>query len=207
MFAAGWDERYAFHSEGTCNIRKKDGMGDHVSKALFLDRDGVVNEDVGYVYRPEDFRFTEGIFEFCLTAQDLGYLLIIVTNQAGIARGYYTEEDYHKLNEWMLVEFKKEGVRIEAVYFCPYHPIDGIGAYKCESYDRKPNPGMIFKARDKFGIQLSKSILVGDKESDIEAGRRAGVGKLLLLKGKYPFTPSADIDVYDSIVDIGTKPF
>ena len=173
-----------------------------MTKAVFLDRDGVINEDAGYVYSPECFRFLEGIFEFCRTAQELGYLLIIITNQAGIARGYYSEEDFQRLNVWMLDEFMKKGVDIAEVYYCPYHPEHGVGQYKLDSNDRKPNPGMIFKARADFDIDLHNSILIGDKESDIEAGRRAGVGKLVFLKGKYPFTAAKDVDAYESLYDI-----
>jgi len=173
-----------------------------MNRALFLDRDGVINEDAGYVCLPEDFRFIEGIFELCRTAQELGYLIIVITNQAGIARGYYTEEDYQNLNEWMLTEFRKQGIDITAVYHCPYHPEHGIGKYKQDSFDRKPNPGMIFKARDEHSIDLSRSVLVGDKDSDMEAGRRVGVGSKYLLKGKYQTTVDEDIVVYGSLSSI-----
>ena len=175
-----------------------------MSKALFLDRDGVINEDTGYVCQPEDFRFIEGIFELCSTALGLGYLIIVITNQAGIARGYYAEEEFHSLNEWMLMEFEKQGIDIAAVYHCPYHPEYGIGKYKAESFDRKPEPGMIFKARDEHGIDLSRSVLIGDKDSDIEAGRRAGVGRNLLLRGKYQSTAD-DTDIYESLLDIAAQ--
>jgi D-glycero-D-manno-heptose 1,7-bisphosphate phosphatase len=163
-----------------------------MSRALFLDRDGVVNEDSGYVCRPEDFRFVRGIFDFCRAAQSKGYLLVVVTNQSGIARGYFTESDYESLSSWMRAEFLGKGIRIDAAFHCPFHPDHGIGAYKRESFDRKPSPGMIIKARDRFGIDLGRSVLIGDKDSDIEAGRRAGVGRLLFLKGRYALTPAAD---------------
>ena len=165
-----------------------------MTKAIFLDRDGVINEDAGYVCTPENFRFIEGIFDLCRTAQEMGYLLIVVTNQSGIARGYYTENDFQSLNEWMISKFKERGIDIAAVYYCPFYP---------DSFDRKPNPGMIFKARDEFDIDLSKSILIGDKDSDIEAGRRAGIGKLMFLRGKYPFTSADDVSSYESLSDVG----
>jgi len=168
-------------------------------KALFLDRDGIINEDGSYLYRPEDFRFMDGIFELCRAAQEKGYLLIVTTNQSGIARGYYTEEDFLKLTDWMCREFAKEDIRIDKVYFCPFHPEKGIGAYKVDSDDRKPNPGMLLKARDEFGIDMEASVMVGDKDSDMEAGRRAGVKKLLLYPGMYECETEDDVVVLSSL--------
>jgi D-glycero-D-manno-heptose 1,7-bisphosphate phosphatase len=176
-------------------------VGAGVNRAVFLDRDGVINEDTGYVYKPEDFRFTDGIFEFCRKAREQEYLLVVVTNQAGIARGYYTEEDFQNLTNWMLARFTDRGVKISAVYFCPYHPEHGTGIYKRDSYDRKPNPGMILKACGRFDIDPARSALIGDNNSDIEAGRRAGVGKLIFLHGKYDFTPADDVTVCESLGD------
>src|SRR5262245_454089 len=120
--------------------------------ALFLDRDGVINIDRAYVHRREDFTFQEGIFELCRAAQELGYLLIVVTNQAGIARGYYTEADFANLTAWMRGEFAARDICIAGVYYCPYHPTEGIGAYRQDSPDRKPNPGMLYRARADFGL-------------------------------------------------------
>lgn len=151
-------------------------------KALFLDRDGVINEEKNYVHRIEDFEFMEGIFELLSYAQSKGFLLIVITNQAGIGRGYYTEKDFHKLNEWMVNQFQEKGITIERVYYCPYHATKGIGGYKKESEHRKPAPGMILQASQELGIDLSRSILIGDKESDIEAGTRAGIKNTILLK-------------------------
>lgn len=153
-----------------------------MNKALFLDRDGVINVEKNYVYKIEDFEFVEGIFEVLKYFQDKGYLLIVITNQAGIGRGYYTEEDFHVLNNWMLEEFKKKEIHITKVYYCPYHPEHGIGEYKRDSLDRKPNSGMILQAQKEFNIDLSASILVGDKESDVEAGLRAGIVSNILIR-------------------------
>ncbi len=150
-------------------------------KALFLDRDGVINKEINYLYRQDDFIFLDGIFDVCRHFQRHGFHLIVVTNQAGIARGLYTEHDFHTLTEWMLAEFRAQNVDIEKVYFCPYHAEAGIGRYRRESSDRKPNPGMLLKARDEFDLSLPDSYLVGDKESDIEAGINAGVGTNILL--------------------------
>jgi D-glycero-D-manno-heptose 1,7-bisphosphate phosphatase len=149
--------------------------------ALFLDRDGVINVDRDYVYRIEEFKFLPGIFDLCRSAHDVGLIPIVVTNQAGIGRGYYTEDDYQRITAWMLEQFRSRGINIGRVYHCPFHPTAGIGEYRRESFDRKPNPGMILRARDDFVLDLADSVLVGDKDSDLEAGRRAGVGYNLKL--------------------------
>ena len=143
--------------------------------AIFLDRDGVINIEKNYVYRIEDFAFVSGIFDVCRSAQDAGLIPIVVTNQAGIGRGYYTEDDFQRITAWMVDQFRLRGIRIGHVYHCPFHPTAGIGEYRRESFDRKPNPGMILKARDDFALDLANSVLVGDKDSDIEAGRAAGI--------------------------------
>jgi len=170
-------------------------------KALFLDRDGVINEDIGYVYRVSDFKFIDGIFDLCKKACALEYIIIIVTNQAGIARGFYTEEDFDNLTKWMIDEFSNQGIYITDLYSCFYHPEFGIGEYRVDSFDRKPNPGMIFKARDEYNINLSDSIFIGDKDSDMTAGRNAGVGKLLFLQGNYPFSKEEDVYVCSSLAE------
>ena len=111
--------------------------------ALFLDRDGVINEDHGYVYRKEDVVFVEGIFDLCRAARARGMAIVVITNQAGIGRGYYTEADFRALSAWMLDEFARRGAPIDRIYHCPDHPEHGLGDYKRDSFDRKPNPGMI----------------------------------------------------------------
>lgn len=151
------------------------------TRALFLDRDGVINKDKAYVYRQSDFEFIPGIFDLCRNATEKGYLLFVVTNQAGIGRGYYTEHDFDRLTQWMCGMFAREGAAIANVYYCPTHPIHGLGSYKRESAFRKPNPGMILQASREFSLNLSASLLVGDKESDMQAGMAAGVGTNLLF--------------------------
>ncbi|MDK2084127.1 D-glycero-beta-D-manno-heptose 1,7-bisphosphate 7-phosphatase [Aliarcobacter butzleri] len=146
------------------------------SKALFLDRDGVVNIEKNYLYKIEDFEFIDGIFETSKYFQDKGYLIIIITNQAGIARGKYTENDYQILTKWMINEFEKKDIKISKVYHCPHHPDFSVD---CEC--RKPNIGMIMEAKKEFNIDLASSILVGDKMSDIEAGKKAGIGRNYLI--------------------------
>ena len=151
--------------------------------ALFLDRDGVINHEVGYLHRPEDVRFVDGVFELCQTAQSRGYALVIVTNQSGIARGLYTADDFEALMGWMSQQFVDHGVNLTAVYYCPYHPTQGVGEYKRESEDRKPSPGMILRAARDHDLDLKQSVLIGDRCSDIAAANAAGLHQAFLLQG------------------------
>ncbi len=150
-------------------------------KAAFLDRDGVINREVEYLHRIEDFEFIEGALEGCRRLQEKGYLLVVITNQSGIARGLYTEDDFQRLNAWMLQRLKEHGVEIAGVYFCPHHPTEGVGPYRTECDCRKPEAGMIEAACREHDLDAAASILVGDKASDAEAGRRAGVGRVFLV--------------------------
>ncbi|MDE0779943.1 MAG: HAD family hydrolase [Alphaproteobacteria bacterium] len=158
-------------------------MAELGKRALFLDRDGVINIDSGYIWRPEDFIFNDGVFEACRAAQAMDYVLVIVTNQAGIGRGLYAEKDFHTLTDWMLAQFVENDIVIARVYYAPTHPDEGIGVYRRESPDRKPGPGMLFRARDAFGIDMSRSAIIGDRETDIEAGINGGVGYKILIEG------------------------
>ncbi len=141
-----------------------------MKKALFLDRDGVINIEKNYVYRINDFEFTKGIFDLCRQYQNDGYLIFVVTNQAGIARGIYSEKDFLILTDWMIKKFKEDGIDIARVYYCPHHP-DFTGNCTC----RKPEPGLILKAAEEFNLDLPNSVVIGDKESDIMAGYNAGI--------------------------------
>jgi D-glycero-D-manno-heptose 1,7-bisphosphate phosphatase len=152
------------------------------ARALFLDRDGVLNEEVGYLYRPEEVRWVEGAFSLCRTAMELGYKLIIVTNQSGIARGMYGEAEFQALMEWMREQFARERVRVDGVYFCPYHPEHGVGAYRREHEDRKPGPGMLLRAAREHGLDLARSVMVGDRCSDVGAANSAGLRQAFLLR-------------------------
>ena len=144
-------------------------------KAAFLDRDGVINIDKGYVHKIEDFEFKEGIFELLKLLQEKGFTLFVVTNQSGIARGYYTIKEFENLTEYMLNELRKKGIEIKEVAFCPHHPDEN-----CEC--RKPKPGMILDLAKKYSITLKDSIMIGDKISDMEAGESAGIKKNYLVK-------------------------
>lgn len=162
-----------------------------MKKALFLDRDGVINKEINYLYRIKDVIFIEGVFEQLKIFQENNYLLFIITNQAGISKGYYREEDYLKLNNWMINKFKEKDIYITKVYHCPYHP--DYNNYLEYKNDRKPNPGMIIKAKKEFNIDLNKSILIGDKESDIEAGKNAGIKTNILVRSGHRIDESKTI--------------
>ncbi len=137
-----------------------------MNKAIFLDRDGTINVDKHYLYKIEDFEFLPGAIEGLKILQDAGYLLIIVTNQSGIARGYYTEEQYRQLNCYMLSELGKQGVYIKDVFYCPHHPQATVELYRKNCNCRKPQLGLYYEAVEKWGIDLSKSWAIGDKERD-----------------------------------------
>lgn len=143
--------------------------------AIFLDRDGVINVDDGYVSKVDDFKFIEGSIEAMQILKEKGYLLVVITNQSGIARGYYSEEDFHDLTEWMDWSLSDSGVDLDGIYYCPHHPDKGIGEYKIECNCRKPKTGMLDSAIADLAINPSLSLLVGDKLSDIEAGNKAGL--------------------------------
>ena len=142
-----------------------------MAKALFLDRDGTINVDYGYVFEIEKFHLIDGIIELCQKAQDAGYLIIVITNQSGIERGYFSDRDFLRINTYMVELFKEKGIIITDVFYCPH----------LESFDRKPNPGMFIKAAKKYNIDMLNSISLGDKERDIIAAQNAGVGKNFLL--------------------------
>ena len=173
-------------------------------KALFLDRDGVINKEVEYLYKIGDFKFISGVFETCKYFMTLKYRIFVITNQAGIARGLYSEKDFYLLNTWMLEQFSKQSVFIDKVYYSPYHPEYGQEKYKIDSWCRKPNPGMILQAKQDFSLDLEQSILVGDKESDIIAGIRAGIGLNILVRSGHPIneeTSKASL-IIDSVADL-----
>lgn len=155
-------------------------------KAAFLDRDGVLNEDHGYVYRREDFQWRPGVVEALSRLQAAGYALVVVTNQSGIARGYYTEADFQALTDHMRAELRAQGVELAAVMHCPHLPEASVPAFRMDCDCRKPRPGMILEAARRLGLNLAASCLFGDKSSDIAAGRAAGVGCCWLIGDNDP---------------------
>ena len=145
------------------------------SKALFLDRDGVINIDYGYVHKKENFEFRDEIFSICRMALTHEYKIIIVTNQSGIGQDLYTENDFYLLNDFMISKFLENNILITDVYYCPYHPSKGKGKYFKDSFNRKPNPGMLYQAEKDHQLDLKNSIMIGDKESDFQASINAKI--------------------------------
>jgi D-glycero-D-manno-heptose 1,7-bisphosphate phosphatase len=150
-------------------------------RAAFLDRDGVINLDHGYVFRPQDFEFVPGTLAAARRLHEAGWALVVVTNQSGIGRGLYTEADYRTLDAWMRAEFAAAGAPLAATYFCPHHPSEAHGAYRRECDCRKPGPGMLLTAERDLNLDLAASAMFGDKASDLVAARSAGVPLRFLL--------------------------
>jgi len=163
-----------------------------MQKALFLDRDGIINIDKGYIHKSDDIEFVPGIFELLSLAKLKGYQLFVVTNQAGIARGLYDHHDVKILHDWMKKQFEDNDIEIKEFFYCPHHP-DFSGECEC----RKPAPAMINNAIKRFGIDPSQSIIIGDKPSDVQAGKNAGLKTCILVSGQYVDhkVPEADIFV------------
>ncbi|WP_115719121.1 D-glycero-beta-D-manno-heptose 1,7-bisphosphate 7-phosphatase [Gallaecimonas mangrovi] len=181
--------------------------------ALFLDRDGVINVDHGYVSKIDDFEFIDGVFDTCIAFKNAGYAVVVITNQSGIARGMYTEQDFQQLTQWMDWNFEDHGVLLDGVYYCPHHAEKGIGQYKVDCSCRKPKPGMILEAKADLDIDLATSIFVGDKADDMRAAGAAGVGTSVLVKTGKAVTEDAitlATVTLDSIADLprymGLKP-
>jgi D-glycero-D-manno-heptose 1,7-bisphosphate phosphatase len=154
-----------------------------MTPALFLDRDGVINVDTNFLYRAQDVLWIDGIFSLCSAALQLGHKLVVVTNQSGIGRGLYSQNDFDQLTEWMRAQFLARHVPLDAVYCCPFHPREGLGLYKREHEDRKPSPGMLLRAARDLHLDLAQSILVGDRCSDIAAANNAHLRQAFLLAG------------------------
>ena len=152
-------------------------------KTIFLDRDGVINKEVNYLYKIDDFEFINGIFDVCLYLQNLGYQIIIISNQSGIARGYYTERDYQLITQWMLNQFKEKGIQILDVFHCPHGPKSN-----CEC--RKPKPGMFLEAKIKHNIDMKYSWMIGDKEADVKAANASGIQNTILVRSGHKIDES-----------------
>ena len=166
-------------------------------RAAFLDRDGVINIDRGYVYRPEDFDFVPGVLEGARRLHELDYALVVVSNQSGIGRGFFSETQFHALSDWMRQKFIAAGAPLSGVYFCPHHPTEARDRYLRSCDCRKPAPGMLLSAANDLQLDLEESAMFGDKRSDLEAALAAGVpmGVLLGTDGRDP----ANTDVTDGL--------
>jgi D-glycero-D-manno-heptose 1,7-bisphosphate phosphatase len=163
--------------------------------ALFLDRDGVINVDRGYVHRPDQFEFVPGIFELArFWTNELRRPIVVVTNQSGIGRGYFDQAAYSELTRWMCDRFEAEGTSIVRVYHCPHHPADGIGEYRCDHPWRKPKPGMLLQAISELKLDPVHCAIMGDKMSDMEAGAAAEIGlRILIGTGGGPCEPAHEM--------------
>jgi len=170
-------------------------------KVAFLDRDGVINKEVNYLYKIEDFEYTEDCIEGLKSLQKLGFKIIIVTNQAGIARGYYTEEQYQELTQWYLTDLAKHGITVLDIFHCPHHPKGSIPQYAIECDCRKPKSGMFQQAFDKYDIDLMKSIMIGDKESDLIAAERSEIRGLYLVRTGHELINST-YAAFDTLLDV-----
>jgi len=168
-----------------------------MNKAIFLDRDGVIIEDAGYPHRSEDLVLIESILPYLQFGKEKGFLLIIVTNQSGIARGIFTVEEYERFQEYVEYILMCRNIFIDKTYYCPFHIEGNIEKYSINHNDRKPNPGMILKAIVDFDIDIELSIMIGDRESDIIQlpGLRS-----YLIRGNYPV--DRNIQVYESYEEI-----
>ena len=173
--------------------------------AIFLDRDGTINLDHGYVHLSDDFQFIDGVIDAMVELKKMGYLLVLITNQSGIARGLFTEDQFMHLTEWMDWSLADRGVDLDGIYFCPHHPQAIIEEYRQDCECRKPKAGMFIDAQTQLDIDMSASYMIGDKMEDMLAASAAGVGhKVLVRTGKdvTPESESAADAVLNSLTDL-----
>ena len=161
-----------------------------------MDRDGVINEDFGYVHTPERLKFVDGIFDLCKLAQSSKFKIIIVTNQAGIGRGYYTEAEFLVFMNHVKKKFKENSIEVDAIYFCPHHPEYGVGSYRRECSSRKPNSGMLLKAIVDFDLDPELCIMIGDQETDMKAALRSKIKRRYLFSQR----PMNYTDTYFEVI-------
>lgn len=160
--------------------------------AIFLDRDGTINVDHGYVHEIDNFQFIDGVIDAMRELKEMGFALVIVTNQSGIARGMYSEEQFMQLTEWMDWSLADRDIDLDGIYFCPHLPDASVKNYRQQCDCRKPQPGMILSAAEELDIDLAASYIVGDKIDDVMAGKAAGVGKTVLVRTGKPVTPEGE---------------
>lgn len=170
-----------------------------INKAIFLDRDGTINKEVNYLYKPEDFIFIENTVEAIKIFHKLKYKVFVITNQSGVARGYYTEDDVKKLHKYIDELLTNKDTYIDSYYYCPHYPEGTADEYKTVCECRKPKVGMVLDAAKDFDIDLSESIIVGDKEIDVKTGKNAGIGKCVLVRTGHKI--NEQLTVADSIFD------
>ncbi|MEC5321298.1 D-glycero-beta-D-manno-heptose 1,7-bisphosphate 7-phosphatase [Brenneria populi subsp. brevivirga] len=168
--------------------------------AVFLDRDGTINVDHGYVHEIDRFQFIDGVIDAMRELKDMGFALVVVTNQSGIARGKFTEDQFMQLTEWMDWSLADRGVDLDGIYYCPHHPEYGGDEYRQVCDCRKPEPGMLISARRHLNIDMAASYMVGDKAEDIQAGAAAGVGTKILVRTGKPITEQGEA-LADGVID------
>lgn len=168
-----------------------------MDKIVFLDRDGTINVEKNYLYKPEEFVFIPDAPEAIKLFNDNGYKVVVVTNQAGVARGYYTEEDVKKLHRYIDVQLVKYNAHIDNYIYCPHHPVNGVGVYKCDCKCRKPNTAMLEACKDFYDIDKEKSWMIGDNKGDIGAGKNFGVNTILVGTGYGTQLITDGYDEYD----------
>ena len=176
-----------------------------MKKAVFLDRDGTLNIDYGYVHDIDHFHFIEGSIEALKKLKEMGYLLVLVTNQSGIARGLFTEEQFLQLTEWMDWSLADRGVDLDGIYYCPHHPEAKLAEFKQDCDCRKPKSGMLLQAIEELKIDPSRSIMIGDKVDDLLAGKGAKINTTILVRTGKEITPEGESTadfVLDSIADL-----
>lgn len=174
------------------------------NKAIFLDRDGTLNVDHGYVHQIDDFEFIEGVIPTLRKLKEMGYLLVLITNQSGIARGYFSEDQFLQLTEWFDWSLAEQGVDFDGIYYCPHHP-EGQGEFKQDCDCRKPKAGMFNQAIEHLDIDPKQSVMVGDKLEDLLAAENAGVKMKVLVRTGKPVTEEGEAKadlVLDSLVDL-----
>lgn len=179
-----------------------------MNKCIFLDRDGNINVEKDYLHKVEDFEFESGSLEAIKIFKELGYMVVVVTNQSGVARGYYSEEDVHTLHEYLAEKALEAGGEIDAFYYCPHHPEKGLGRYKQECDCRKPGPGMFWEAQKKLDVDFETSMVIGDKMSDVKAGKNLGMRGILVRTGhgkKEELKAEKGTEIYDSLYDFALK--
>lgn len=173
-----------------------------MKRAVFLDRDGTINVEKDYLYKAEEFEFIGGAPEAIRLLNEAGWFVAVVSNQSGVARGYYTEEDVEILHRHIAAELLKSGARVDAWYYCPHHP-QGRGSYSLPCRCRKPLPGMLIEAAKRHHIELSSSVMIGDKLADMEAGSAAGCRTILVRTGygaDHESSVPPGVEVFDDIL-------
>lgn len=165
-------------------------------KTIFLDRDGVINHEINYLHKINDFIFINGIFDACSYFNKIGFEIIVISNQSGISRGFYTSAQYEEVTRWMKLQFETKNIKILNTYHCPHSPEENCNC-------RKPKPGLFLKARKKYNINMEESWMIGDKESDISAANNAGISNTILLRSGHKIDENSSNATFirDSIID------